>query len=130
MANTAPSASRQTIVLVVLSYFAISISMVFINKSLMDRNTTFEAPLFVTWFQCVMTAAICWALGEVGRRVPADSWFRQFPVVVVKLDVMQRLLPLSLAFTGESLLDLLVPMRVALLILRCRTASRYRNGNI
>ena len=79
---------------VVAMYFAVSISLVFVNKVLLDspganggaagtgtvagRNpTVIPAPLFVTWFQCVVTVAICWACGEAGRRVTAQQQLQQ-----------------------------------------------------
>jgi GDP-fucose transporter C1 len=75
-------------------YFAVSISLVFVNKVLLDspganggaagtgtvagRNpTVIPAPLFVTWFQCVVTVAICWACGEAGRRVTQQQQQQQ-----------------------------------------------------
>ena len=75
---------------VVAAYFAVSIALVFVNKVLLDSPganggaagtgttagpspTAIPAPLFVTWFQCLVTVAICWACGEAGRRVAAQQ---------------------------------------------------------
>ena len=44
------------VVVVVALYWTISIAMVFVNKSLLSgRGEQFSAPLFVTWFQCVVS---------------------------------------------------------------------------
>ena len=40
----------------------VSISMVFVNKTLLGGGSVggkTDAPLFVTWLQCVVTAAAC-----------------------------------------------------------------------
>jgi GDP-fucose transporter C1 len=79
---------------VVAAYFAVSIALVFVNKVLLDSPganggaagtgttagpspTAIPAPLFVTWFQCLVTVAICWACGEAGRRVTAQQLQQQ-----------------------------------------------------
>lgn len=65
------------IALVVASYFIISISMVFMNKFLLNDKKSIPAPFFVTWYvicqfslwyryQCILTALIDWALGLLG----------------------------------------------------------------
>lgn len=85
---------------VVATYFVISISLVFLNKVLMDRRWSMEAPLFMTAFQCTVTVAICWILGEIGARSAPGSWFAQFPRFAYRLDVARKLLPLSIVFVG------------------------------
>ena len=97
---TAHRSKQVEIALVVIAYFIVSITMVFINKLLLDSATSFPAPFFITWFQCVCTMAICWACGEAGRATSGDSFFRQFPVFTYKLDVARKLLPLSIIFVG------------------------------
>lgn len=39
------------IALVVASYFIISISMVFMNKFLLNKDESIPAPFFVTWYK-------------------------------------------------------------------------------
>ena len=59
---------KAKIALVVIAYNVISISMVFINKFLVSqKDASIPAPLFVTWYQCVITAIICWLLGLLGK---------------------------------------------------------------
>jgi len=59
---------------VVLTYWFVSISMVYLNKVLMSNDgISIPAPLFVTWYQCVITALICWVAGKVGERAQAND---------------------------------------------------------
>ena len=54
---------------VVATYWFVSISMVYLNKVLMSNDgISIDAPLFVTWYQCIITAIICWAAGKCGER--------------------------------------------------------------
>ena len=46
---------------VALSWF-VSITLVFVNKKLLSGSSTFSAPLFVTWFQCVVTVALLYMM--------------------------------------------------------------------
>ncbi len=61
-----PKASAARIAGVVLLYFVVSITTVFINKELMS-GASIPAPLFVTWFQCVVAVVICYLLGLAGN---------------------------------------------------------------
>ena len=47
---------------VVALYWFVSITLVFLNKQLLSGSSTFSAPLFVTWFQCVVTVALLYLL--------------------------------------------------------------------
>ena len=107
---------------VVATYWFVSISMVYLNKVLMSNDgVSIPAPLFVTWYQCVVTAIICMAAGRCGesaRRLPSSnysalaqnehdgaqqqkpSFFAQFPKAEYNLGVARRVFPLSLVFVG------------------------------
>jgi solute carrier family 35 (GDP-fucose transporter), member C1 len=101
--NEAPQSMAQKqmkIAMVVAAYFAISISLVFVNKILMDKKTSMDAPLFMTWFQCVITVLICWILGEIGQTAAPGSFFKQFPKFAYKTDTAWKLLPLTLIFVS------------------------------
>lgn len=74
------------IALVVSAYFAISISMVLMNKFLLSQKESIPAPFFVTWYdsgygivisryQCVITAIICWVLGLLGKNTNKRIYF-------------------------------------------------------
>ena len=98
---------------VVATYWFVSISMVYLNKVLMsNEGISIPAPLFVTWFQCVVTTLICYAAGKVGEHfkkldyaavrqsedgseTPAKpSFFSQFPKAEYKIGTGQKILPL------------------------------------
>lgn len=105
---------------VVALYWFVSISMVYLNKVLMSsEGISIGAPLFVTWFQCIVTALICYVAGEVGERSrrtaykaidnqdsggdPVEqksSFVSQFPKAEYKVLTGQRVFPLSIVFVG------------------------------
>jgi len=109
---------------VVLTYWFVSISMVYLNKILMsNEGLSISAPLFVTWFQCVVTVVICWFAGKLGDRarsklpqytaLPSDleaskspapiqkpSFFAQFPKATYNCKTGRKIFPLSLVFVG------------------------------
>lgn len=109
---------------VVLTYWFVSISMVYLNKILMsNEGLSIPAPLFVTWFQCVVTVVICWFAGVLGERsrkklpqysaLPTDleaskspapiskpSFFSQFPRAHYTFTTGCKIFPLSIIFVG------------------------------
>jgi GDP-fucose transporter C1 len=85
---------------IVAAYFLISIALVFVNKLLLTKGTSIPAPLFVTWFQCLVTVGICWAFGELGKDAAEGSFFRQFPRFEYKREVAAKLAVLSIVFVG------------------------------
>lgn len=49
----------------------VSISTVFVNKALLSSSTVnLDAPLFVTWFQCIVSVAICVTLHKMSQWFP------------------------------------------------------------
>ena len=72
--------------------------MVFLNKTLLTEGESIPAPLFVTWFQCVVTAAIVIALGTLGANSPKQSFFAQFPQFEYDIATAQKVMPLSVVF--------------------------------
>lgn len=92
------------IVLVVLFYWLISISMVFINKYVFsDQDFNLDAPLFITFFQCVCSIVITLLFSLI------DSLFKpsvlrliDFPALSISksfsLHVTKKTLPLSVVF--------------------------------
>jgi len=99
-ADDSPAARRLRIATVVAAYFLISISLVFVNKVLMDKRYSIDAPLFMTWYQCLVTVGICYALGEYGARSPVGSYFRQFPRFAYSPALARQLAPLTCVFVG------------------------------
>lgn len=69
---------------------AVSISLVFINKALLSgstNGTTVDAPLFVTWFQCVVTVGLCVALAFGAKFFPNLG---KFPQLGLDVQVMLK----------------------------------------
>ncbi|XP_044536993.1 GDP-fucose transporter 1 isoform X1 [Gracilinanus agilis] len=86
------------IALVVSLYWFISISMVFLNKYLLDSpSLRLDAPLFVTFYQCLVTALLCKALSLLASCWPGTV---DFPSVRMDLKVSRSILPLSVVFIG------------------------------
>jgi GDP-fucose transporter C1 len=92
-----------------------------------NEGVSIPAPLFVTWYQCVITVLICWLAGKIGERYqqlpsyskvatsdnggtngeqtpnqPAQkpSFFSQFPKAEYDWDVARKVFPLSVIFVG------------------------------
>ena len=89
---------------VIGSYWVVSISMVYLNKILLSSTgASLAAPLFVTWYQCVVTCLICIVLGNLGERTRStkqNSFLNDFPVIKFSAPVTLSILPLSLIFVG------------------------------
>lgn len=81
---------------VVALYWFVSITMVFLNNYLLD-NKELDAPLFVTFYQCLVTVGLCWAMQLVSRFCPGIV---DFPSVSFKLKTSREVLPLSVVFIG------------------------------
>ncbi|XP_030271356.1 GDP-fucose transporter 1 isoform X1 [Sparus aurata] len=79
---------------VVALYWFISITMVFLNNYLLD-NRELDAPLFVTFYQCLVTVGLCWVLQLLSRFCPG---FIDFPSVTFDLKTSREVLPLSIVF--------------------------------
>ena len=89
---------------VIALYWVVSISMVYLNKMLVSsEDSSIPAPMFITWYQCVITVAICRVLGNLGesaRRQAGISFFTQFPAVEYSTNVGMQVMPLSVIFVG------------------------------
>ncbi len=92
------SLAKQTseIIFAVSLYWTVSISMVFVNKYLLSSpDLKFDAPLFVTWFQCVVSVGICGILAAI-----ASQGYITYPPFKIDLKIAREVLPLSLIFVG------------------------------
>eukprot|EP01035_Chromulina_nebulosa_P018423 gene18423-24127_t len=70
---------------------------------LSSPDASIAAPLFVTWFQCIVTCIVCYLLGkwsENTRILGQKSWLDEFPPVKYNISVGMSVLPLSLIFVG------------------------------
>ncbi|XP_020792019.1 GDP-fucose transporter 1 isoform X1 [Boleophthalmus pectinirostris] len=79
---------------VVALYWFVSITMVFLNNYLLD-NKDLDAPLFVTFFQCAVTVALCWLLPLLSVLCPGHV---HFPSLKFDPKTSREVLPLSVVF--------------------------------
>ncbi|XP_058467332.1 GDP-fucose transporter 1 [Malaya genurostris] len=81
---------------VVVTYWIISILTVFVNKALLS-GLDLEAPLFVTWFQVLVSSSICFVMTILSKKypkllnVPAGN--------PLDRTTFRKVIPLSLLFT-------------------------------
>lgn len=86
------------IALVVSLYWVTSISMVFLNKYLLDSpSLQLDTPIFVTFYQCLVTALLCKGLSTLATCWPGAV---DFPTLHLDLRVARSILPLSVVFIG------------------------------
>ncbi|XP_036924975.1 GDP-fucose transporter 1 isoform X2 [Sturnira hondurensis] len=84
------------IALVVSLYWVTSISMVFLNKYLLDSSSLqLDAPIFVTFYQCLVTTLLCKGLSTLAVCFPGAL---DFPTLYLDLRVARSVLPLSVVF--------------------------------
>ncbi|XP_066491757.1 GDP-fucose transporter 1 isoform X2 [Tiliqua scincoides] len=84
---------------VVSLYWFISITMVFLNKYLLGSpSLSLNAPLFVTFYQCLVTVLICKILSLLSSCCPLG--YVDFPSIRMDLKVSRSVLPLSVVFIG------------------------------
>lgn len=79
---------------VVALYWFVSITMVFLNNYLLD-NRDLEAPLFVTFFQCLVTVGLCVVMQLLAKLCPG---LIDFPTVRFDTKTSREVLPLSVVF--------------------------------
>ncbi|XP_034251784.1 GDP-fucose transporter 1 [Thrips palmi] len=85
------------VAVVVLGYWVVSIVTVFVNKTLFSSDKIdLDAPLFVTWFQCVTSTVICFTLKVLASTFPNKVSFPSG----TPLDraVFKKVFPLSVTF--------------------------------
>ncbi|XP_076343229.1 GDP-fucose transporter 1-like [Tachypleus tridentatus] len=79
---------------VVAAYWVISMSFVFLNRYLLSGSEfKLDVPVFVTFYQCLVTVGLCLLLSGLSRVIP-------FPNIKVKLAIMKEVFPLSIVFVG------------------------------
>ncbi|XP_020503297.1 GDP-fucose transporter 1 isoform X1 [Labrus bergylta] len=79
---------------VVALYWFVSITMVFLNNYLLD-NKELDAPLFITFYQCLVTVGLCWVMQLLAKLCPTVI---DFPSVKFDLKTSREVLPLSVVF--------------------------------
>lgn len=83
---------------VVALYWSISITLVFVNKSLLKGDELqLEAPLFVTFYQCVCTVFLCKVCDFIAQRYQDKV---TFPSTKINKQSCRDVLPLSVVFVA------------------------------
>jgi GDP-fucose transporter C1 len=104
MSNASNGNNTAYVASVVAAYWVVSISMVYANKLLLSTpSASIPAPLFVTWYQCMLTCLICVVLGNLGERTRASgqaSFMNEFSLARYDLRVGLSVLPLTVIFVG------------------------------
>nr|XP_013190142.1 unnamed protein product [Amyelois transitella] len=86
-----------TIFIVVSCYWIVSIATVFVNKTLLSgQSVSLDAPLFITWFQCIVSFTICCTLSKT-KGIPRVFEFPKGSPW--SIDVFRKVVPLSIMFT-------------------------------
>jgi len=97
MGETSLAQRLMKIFIVVAAYWVVSLTLVFVNKSLLSGAIKLEAPLFVTFFQCLVTVFACYALSDLAKTVPG---LITFPDLQINFATLKQVLPLSVVFVG------------------------------
>jgi len=83
---------------VVCAYWSVSISLVFLNKYLLSsKDLKLDAPMFITWYQCVTSLFVIFLLSLIGDKCASID---KFPAFKIDLSVARQVLPLSIVFVG------------------------------
>lgn len=83
---------------VVALYWTVSISLVFLNKYLLKSDSLkLDAPIFVTFFQCVVTVILCKTCDALSQYRPN---LLKFPSTTFDMKISREVLPLSVVFVA------------------------------
>lgn len=94
---------------IVALYWFVSIAMVFLNKQILSGSSfSLDAPLFITWFQCLVTLLITVlgsALMNTSRRGGSNEsqesqLISAFPKLHLRFKTVRQVLPLTVVFVG------------------------------
>ena len=80
-----------------MNFRFVSITLVFLNKSLLSGSTSVDAPLFITCFQCVVTAAACYGIVSLPPNLGENVSCTQ---ITISLQTLKKVLPLSIVFVA------------------------------
>lgn len=84
---------------VVAAYWIISISMVFLNKHLLSgKGVNLNTPLFVTFYQCLVTLVIVVVVDRIARST--ERWKNSLPPLILKPATLKAVLKLSIIFVA------------------------------
>ncbi|KAH9402968.1 hypothetical protein TYRP_015732 [Tyrophagus putrescentiae] len=98
---------------IVALYWFVSITMVFLNKQILSGSSfSLDAPLFITWFQCLVTLLITiigsalMNMSDNSRRSKNGTVLQHsqissaFPKLHLRLKTVRQVLPLTVVFVG------------------------------
>uniref|UniRef100_A0A0N5BUE5 TPT domain-containing protein n=1 Tax=Strongyloides papillosus TaxID=174720 RepID=A0A0N5BUE5_STREA len=86
------------ITLAISTYWIVSIGLVFVNKYLLSSpDLKLDAPLFITWYQCVCTVGFCYFFNMLGKMFPK---YVKFPPMDFKVGISRKIGPLSIIFVA------------------------------
>ncbi|KAF2882993.1 hypothetical protein ILUMI_23172 [Ignelater luminosus] len=85
------------IFLVVTGYWIISISTVFVNKTLLSQ-IDLDAPMFIALFQTLTSALICFSMITLSRVFP--QWFKYADSSPFSMQTVRDVAPVSILFTA------------------------------
>ena len=74
---------------VIAAYWVVSISTVYINKRIVsdddditkNESAFLDAPIFISWFQCVVTVGICALAGEIGEKIRTSHSYQPITTI-------------------------------------------------
>lgn len=91
--------SKSYVACVVAVYFVTSITQVFVSKLLLSNNgaEAANAPFFISGVQATLTAAIIYALGQIGKMIPSNA-VAEVPSVQFDSEIALKVMPLSVIF--------------------------------
>eukprot|EP01095_Lingulamoeba_sp_RSL-Kostka_P006114 TRINITY_DN1892_c2_g1_i1.p1 TRINITY_DN1892_c2_g1~~TRINITY_DN1892_c2_g1_i1.p1 ORF type:complete len:349 (+),score=52.15 TRINITY_DN1892_c2_g1_i1:143-1189(+) len=89
------------VIFAVSFYFIISLTLVFVNKIIMDKDT-FPYPLFMTWIQFIIQLICFVALCLIGRVWKPLSFM---PKLTIRLEYFKIVLPLSFIYISMITLN-------------------------
>uniref|UniRef100_A0A0N5A6T3 TPT domain-containing protein n=1 Tax=Parastrongyloides trichosuri TaxID=131310 RepID=A0A0N5A6T3_PARTI len=82
----------------VSAYWVTSIGLVFINKYLLSSpELKLNAPLFITWYQCVCTVGFCYLFALLKKLFPNIV---KFPEMNYDIQICRKIIALSFVFVG------------------------------
>lgn len=87
--------SYKQVITAVSAYWVFSIGLVFLNKYLLS-SVQLDAPLFITWYQCLVTVFLCLMLSKISK----NYGFFKFPSMPIDAKISREVLPLSVVFVA------------------------------
>eukprot|EP00386_Alphamonas_edax_P013671 GDKI01042187.1.p1 GENE.GDKI01042187.1~~GDKI01042187.1.p1 ORF type:complete len:343 (+),score=78.11 GDKI01042187.1:56-1084(+) len=88
--------AKADVVAAMLFYMVVSLAIVFLNYAIF--TSVVRLPVFVSWFQMVVSLICSILMGHLGTMIPSLSFFPQYEF---KWDIAVQVLPLTLSYVGN-----------------------------